>query len=78
MTAGKPLLCPLYEREISTGKCLDINYERLKYTQLDDLKDLRKIGKKKIEELISICRQCPNQPFPNDEVGKVITRTVSD
>ena len=71
MQKGEPLFCPLYERNISTGKCLDINYERLNYVQYDYFKDLVKIRKLTLQELEKICYDCPNQPFPDNEIGEI-------
>jgi len=68
MIENKGPFCPLYERHISTGKCLDINYERLNHIKHDNLKDLVKIRGKTIDELMLICKECPNQPFPNNEI----------
>ena len=73
MNENDKIICPLYyDREISLGKCMDINYERLNHTKYDDMKDLTKITGKNIEELSEICNKCPNQPFPNGVIGKII------
>jgi hypothetical protein len=63
--------CPLYERTISLGKCLDVNFERLRYLRDDAFKTLARISGKTIEELHHICKTCPNQPFPDDNIGTV-------
>ena len=72
MKKDKQLWCPLYNRNIALGKCLDINYERLHFIRGDYLIDLAKSTKKSITELSKTCSSCPNQPFPDGKIGKVI------
>ncbi|KPK76988.1 MAG: hypothetical protein AMJ79_04785 [Phycisphaerae bacterium SM23_30] len=71
MKTGKGLFCPLYGREISTGKCLDINYERLGLVQKDNFDDIKKITRRSTAELSDICHKCPNQLFPDDNIGEI-------
>jgi hypothetical protein len=66
--------CPLYERTISLGRCLDANFERLHYVRDDTFKTLTRIRGKTIEELHQICKTCPHQPFPDDDIGTVESR----
>ena len=55
--------CPLLQRDIEQGLCLDINFQRLKYFKPDVLKDAQREAGKTIEEISSICEACPNQPL---------------
>ena len=55
--------CPLYERVIPEGLCVDINYERLGYIKGDSLAELEKTRGKTASEVNRACEQCPNFPF---------------
>lgn len=59
--------CPLYEKEISEGLCIDINYERLEYFKGETLKDTMKQLHKSKKEINCICENCPNMPLKEEE-----------
>lgn len=59
----KKYYCPLLEKEISEGKCLDINYELTKAKKEEELKVLRKILKKTSDEIEKVCEKCSNNPL---------------
>lgn len=66
--------CPLYERTISSGKCLDVNFERLRFLRDGAFRALARVRGKSVEELHEICKNCPKQPFPDDNIGEVKVR----
>jgi hypothetical protein len=55
--------CPLLQRAIAQGLCLDINYQRLRWVKPDVLKDAQQETGKTVEQISSICEACPNQPL---------------
>ncbi|QKS71233.1 hypothetical protein FLK61_31475 [Paenalkalicoccus suaedae] len=55
--------CPLYNREIDEGKCLDINYELIRAKKKEELKMLQKFLKKDVKEIEKTCISCENYPF---------------
>jgi hypothetical protein len=55
--------CPLLQRDIPQGLCLDINYQRLQFCKPDVLKDAERETGKAVEEISSMCEACPNQPL---------------
>jgi hypothetical protein len=59
----KKYYCPLLEKEINEGKCLDINYELIKAKKEEELKILRKTLKKTNNEIEKVCENCPNNPL---------------
>ena len=63
--------CPLYDRDIAEGECLDINYERLGYLSAGCLDEITRFTGRKESEIAKICEACSNLPFP-DGLGNVI------
>jgi hypothetical protein len=55
--------CPLLNRQIAEGLCLDINYERLRLFNAGVLSDAQRETGKTLEEINGICEVCPNQPL---------------
>jgi hypothetical protein len=55
--------CPLYKKNISEGKCLDINYERLEYMDSGCLLEATKLTGKTKEQIDRTCEVCPNLPI---------------
>ncbi len=55
--------CPLYNKIIPEGLCLDINYQRLKFFKRDALKDLIKRKQVTITKINNTCQKCPNMPL---------------
>ena len=60
--------CPIYDKDIAEGKCLDINYERLGYLDAGCLDELTRITGKKEPEISKTCESCPNLPFKDVEI----------
>ncbi len=58
--------CPLYEKDISEGLCLDINYERLGYFKDDTIKGIIKQLRKTKDEINCTCDCCPNMPLKKE------------
>lgn len=58
----KKWFCPLFQRDIAEGKCLDINYERLDYMQSGCLTEVTKLTGKRGAEINKVCNSCPNLP----------------
>jgi hypothetical protein len=63
--------CPLYEKDIAEGKCLDINYERLGYMTSGCLAEVTRLTGKREPEISRTCESCPNLPI----TGEFKTRT---
>lgn len=59
--------CPLYGRDIASGKCLDINYERRGYMNAGCLDEIAKHTGKREPHVSETCEACPNCP-PDIEV----------
>jgi hypothetical protein len=55
--------CPLLQREIAEGLCLDINYQRLQFCKADVLTEAQQETGKTVQEISLICEACPNQPL---------------
>lgn len=55
--------CPILNKIIEEGLCVDINYENEKIMKEDELKAIKKILNKTNEEIKTICRNCPNYPL---------------
>ena len=55
--------CPLLNKEITEGYCLDINNERLGFFKTGSLDQVKSITQKTLEEINSICDKCPNFPL---------------
>jgi len=55
--------CPLLNKKIEEGKCLEINYELIKVKKEEYLIDIRKILKKTDEQIEKICNTCTNYPL---------------
>ena len=55
--------CPLYQKEIREGLCLDINYERLEFFKGETVKDTMKQLHKSKEDINRTCESCPNMPL---------------
>ena len=60
---GSGWFCPLYQRDIAEGQCLDINYELTDYKVEEYLNDIRKITGKDKSRILDVCKSCPNYPF---------------
>lgn len=50
--------CPLLDKEIEQGLCIDINYERLKYFKAGILKEIQKTE----QAANKACEKCPKKP----------------
>jgi len=59
--------CPLLNRDIPDGLCLDINYQRLKFFKPNDLTKAMQETGKSIEDITLICEACPNQPLTEQQ-----------
>lgn len=55
--------CPLLNKVIEEGLCVDINYENEKIMKEDELKAIKKILNKTNEDIKAICRNCSNYPL---------------
>ncbi|WP_339061233.1 hypothetical protein [Tepidibacillus marianensis] len=55
--------CPLLNRIIEEGLCIDINYENEKIVKEDELKAIKKILNKTNEEIKEICQNCKHYPL---------------
>jgi hypothetical protein len=55
--------CPLYQNEISAGRCVEINLERLHFLNGTALQDLAGSTGKREPEVSSTCEHCPNMPL---------------
>ena len=55
--------CPLLNREIAEGYCLDIQYQRLGYCKPDVLTEAEQETRKSTDEVSAVCERCPNQPL---------------
>lgn len=55
--------CPLYKKNIAEGKCLDINYERLRYMDCGCLLEVTRLTGQSKDEIDRTCRSCPNLPI---------------
>ena len=55
--------CPLLNKDISEGKCLDINYELIKAKTEEYLPDIRRIRNNDNAEIEEICKNCPHYPL---------------
>jgi hypothetical protein len=63
MSANRSWFCPLYQNEISEGRCLDINLQRLGFFKHDALHEaMQALGKTQLE-ISKTCEVCPNQPL---------------
>mgnify|MGYP000062232123 CR=1 FL=1 len=60
---SKKYYCPLLNREIEEGLCIDINYENEKIMKEDELKAIKKMLKKTNEEIKVICKNCKHYPL---------------
>ena len=55
--------CPLLNKDISEGNCLDINYELIKAKTEEYLPSIREIKKNDNFEIEKVCKNCPNYPL---------------
>lgn len=55
--------CPLLNREIAEGYCLDIQYQRLGYFKPDVLTEAQQESGKSTDEVSAVCENCSNQPL---------------
>jgi hypothetical protein len=62
-TCVKEWYCPLYQKNIAEGKCLDINYERLGYMDCGCLLEVTQLTGKTKDEINRTCQSCPNLPI---------------
>ena len=63
MTIDDSWYCPLYKNQVSAGRCLDINYERIGLFcghMFDEVTEATGIKRSEISET---CLKCPNQPL---------------
>jgi len=58
--------CPLLDRLIDEGSCLEINYERLKSIQVGILDTVTQECGKNEPEISRTCESCPNQPLKGE------------
>lgn len=63
--------CPLLGREIASGYCLDINYQRVGMFKPDVLKDVMRLTRLDVEGVSRICRGCPNQPLSSEDYAEM-------
>jgi len=55
--------CPLLNKEIEEGKCIEINYELIKAKKEEYLIEIKKMLKKSNDEIEKICETCSNYPL---------------
>lgn len=67
---SEPYFCPIFKRDIASGKCLDINHERLGYFRSDSLHEIKKCTGLKKLEVDKTCEACPNLPLKDSEEQK--------
>jgi len=58
--------CPLFQNEISAGRCLDINYERVGLLNANMFDEVNQATGKTKPEIICTCLSCPNQPVESE------------
>lgn len=58
--------CPLLQRTIAEGHCLDINYQRVGLFVPDVVTDVQRETGCAIDEISAICVRWPNQPLARD------------
>jgi hypothetical protein len=58
--------CPLYRNEISAGRCLDINYERVGLLNGRMFEQVTEATGIKEPEISNTCINCPNQPLKEE------------
>jgi hypothetical protein len=63
--------CPLLERIIESGYCVDINYQRVGLFKADVLKDVMKLTRLDVAGVSRICRSCPNQPLSRKDYNNL-------
>lgn len=64
--------CPLLNRNIPDGLCLDINLQRLKCFKPTDLTKVMQETGKTIEDINVICDACPNQPLTEQQPSPLV------
>jgi hypothetical protein len=75
MNPNSSWFCPLYQNEISAGRCLDINLERLGFFKNDALHEVMEATGKSELEVSATCETCPNQPLRGQD-GKDVPMKV--
>lgn len=55
--------CPLLNKEIEEGKCIEINYELIKAKKEEYLIEIRKMLKRSNDEIKKTCETCVNYPL---------------
>jgi hypothetical protein len=61
--ADRSCRCPLLNRDIAEGLCMDINLQRIGMFNSSDLTDLRKETGLTLEEVNAVCDTCPHLPL---------------
>jgi len=59
----EPRRCPLLNRDIDLGLCLEVNYERLGYFKPDSLAYARRVTGLSVERVSEVCEAWPHQPL---------------
>jgi hypothetical protein len=70
----KDWYCPLYKRDIASGKCLDINFELLCYLAAGNIEEVGGLTGLDGEGIRQVCAMCSNQPFPGGDMGEITFR----
>jgi hypothetical protein len=58
--------CPLYQNEISAGRCLDINYERIGLISRRMFEEVTDATGLSAPVISKTCIHCPNQPLEEE------------
>ena len=59
--------CPLYERDIPEGLCIEINYDRVGYTKGHVLAEVEEATGNTASQVNQACEGCPNFPFRGED-----------
>ena len=54
--------CPLLQRRIAEGLCVDINLERIGAFKPESLAEAMRESHKSVGEVSAVCERCPNRP----------------
>jgi hypothetical protein len=66
MTRKTSWYCPLYKNEISAGRCLDINHERIGLVHCGMYNEVMDNTGLQATQITVTCINCPNQPLIED------------
>jgi hypothetical protein len=66
MTSKTSWYCPLYKNEISAGRCLDINYERIGLIHCGMFDEVTQATGIQETQIGITCINCPNQPLRHE------------